>query len=61
MPDAALLILRAVPGPSDWAIDRLLGIAGQFDGGVGATAIAGGAAAAVVQLGLFFRPNRASS
>jgi putative oxidoreductase len=45
-------------GPVEWALDHVLGIAGAFDGGVGALIAAGGVAAAAVQLAVFFRSER---
>jgi len=50
----------AMLGPGEWAIDHALGIADDLDGGVGAILAAGGIAAAVGQLALFFRWERAA-
>ena len=48
----------ALLGPGEWSLDHALEIAGDLDGGVGAAIVAGGIAAAVGQLTLFFRPRR---
>jgi putative oxidoreductase len=50
----------ALLGPGEWAVDHALEIAGDLDGGVGALIAAGGVAAAVGQLAIFFRPRRAA-
>jgi len=55
---AAAAWALALLGPGEWAIDHAIGIADDLDGGVGAILAAGGAAAAVGQLALFFRSGR---
>jgi len=51
----------AMLGPGEWAIDHALGISDDLDGGVGAILAAGGAAAAVGQLAVFFKSSRAQA
>lgn len=48
----------ALLGAGEWSLDHVLEIADDLDGGVGAIIAAGGFAAAVGQLMLFFRPRR---
>jgi putative oxidoreductase len=53
---AALALL----GPGEWAVDDAVGIAAHLDGGVGATIVAAGLAAAAGQLATFYRPGEAA-
>jgi putative oxidoreductase len=57
---AAAAWALALLGPGEWAIDDVLEIADDLDGGVGAIVGAGGVAAAAGQLALFFRPGRSA-
>ncbi|MBI5157998.1 MAG: DoxX family protein [Acidimicrobiia bacterium] len=49
----------ALLGAGEWSLDHALEIGADLDGTLGAIIAAGGFAAAVGQLILFFRPNRA--
>ena len=48
----------ALLGAGEWSLDHVLKIADDLDGRIGAIIAAGGLAAAVGQLMLFFRPGR---
>ncbi len=50
-------VVVAALGPGSWSIDDAIGIASTFDGTTGAVVAGGGIAAAVAQLGSFYRPS----
>jgi len=50
-------IVIAMLGPGEWSLDRAIGIDDDLDGWVGfVIAAVGGVAAAIAQLGIFYRP-----
>jgi putative oxidoreductase len=51
----AVAVALALLGPGEWSIDQALEIADDFDGTTGALIIAGGLAAAIGQLAMFYR------
>jgi len=54
---ASVGLAIAIAGPGAISIDAAMGIEDSLDGWVGAALIAGGVAAAGVQIALFFRPR----
>ena len=53
-------IALAVMGPGEWSLDHALEISGDLDGSVGGLIVTGGVAAAIAELGVFFRRPGAS-
>ena len=53
---SAMAAVVALIGPGEWSVDNAIDLADKLDGWVGLALIGGGAAAAVGQMALFFRP-----
>lgn len=54
---AVAAVAVALLGPGEWSLDDMLGLATRLDAGMGALFAAGGIAAGIGQLLLFYRPG----